>query len=232
MALVLLFIAVPLVNFHPAVWGFVADALMEETLTGRVLALAVGFMLLTYVLGSACGALQSYLLEKAGQAFVRDIRVELFAKLLNQDLAYHDHSSSGELVTRITSDVDAMEQSVLRGLVALVEECVTFIVVAAMVLAISPVVGALSILPLAFSFIFIRIFNRRVKRAYDKARRQVGRIGSFVQGRLGGIQVVQGFNRETAEVDSFAERSDQFYEAAVSASRTRNRAPPAGASRP
>jgi len=165
-ALTLLVLAVPFVNFHPLVWGFVADALVEKTLTPGALAVWLVVMFLTYLVGLAAGAVQSYLLEKTGQAFVRDIRAELFLKFESQSLAYHRDRSTGELVTRITSDVDAMEQSVLQGLTSLLEEIVTFFVVAGMVLWISPAVGAASIVPLAFAFIFIRKYNRRVKSIY------------------------------------------------------------------
>ena len=73
-------------------------------------------MALTYAVGLVTNAAHSYLLEKTGQAFVRDARNSLFEKFQSQSIAYHRDSSSGELVTRLVSDVDAMEQSVLQGL--------------------------------------------------------------------------------------------------------------------
>lgn len=221
-ALTLLVLAVPFINFHPLVWGFVADALVEKTLTPGVLAAWLVVMVLTYLVGLGAGAVQSFLLEKTGQAFVRDIRAELFSKFESQSLAYHRDRSSGELVTRITSDVDAMEQSVLQGLTSLLEEIVTFFVVAGMVLWISPVVGAASILPLAFAFIFIRKYNRRVKSIYAGVRKKLGNIGSFVQDRLAGILVTQSFGREGDESADFKENADGFYESSVKASRLRN----------
>jgi len=221
-ALTLLVFAVPFINFHPLVWGFVADALVGKTLTSGVLAVWLVVMFLTYLVGLGAGAVQSYLLEKTGQAFVRDIRAELFSKFEAQSLAYHRDRSTGELVTRITSDVDAMEQSVLQGLTSLLEEIVTFFVVAAMVLWISPVVGAASILPLAFAFIFIRKYNSRVKSIYAGVRKKLGNIGSFVQDRLAGILVTQSFGREAYEGADFKENADSFYEASVKASRLRN----------
>ena len=117
-ALVLLVFAVPFINFHPLVWGFVADALVDQTLTPELLGIWLAVMLASYLIGVGAGAVQSYLLEKTGQAFVRDIRGELFSKFQDQSLGYHRDRSTGELVTRITSDVDAMEQSVLQGLTA------------------------------------------------------------------------------------------------------------------
>jgi len=222
LALAVLVLAVPFVNFHPLVWGFVTDRLVEQTLTPAVLAIWLGIMLATYLVGLVLGAWQTYLLERTGQAFIRDIRTELFAKFQHQSLAYHRDHSTGELVTRMTSDVDAMEQSVLQGLTTLLEEVVTFVVVAAMVLWLSPVVGAASILPLAFAFIFIRSYNRRVKSVYEGVRRRLGGIGSFLQDRLAGIQVTQSFAREAAEEAGFAERATGFYEMSVAASRLRN----------
>jgi ABC-type multidrug transport system fused ATPase/permease subunit len=222
LALSLLVLSVPFVNFHPLVWGFVADRLVAQTLTPAVLARWLVIMLVTYLAGLVLGAWQSFLLERTGQAFVRDIRKELFAKFEHQSLGYHHDHSTGELVTRMTGDVDAMEQSVLQGLTTLLEEVVTFIVVAAMVLWLSPVVGAASILPLAFAFLFIRGYNRRVKSVYDGVRRRLGTIGSFLQDRLAGIQVTQSFAMEAAEEARFAERADGFYETSVAASRLRS----------
>ena len=77
-ALTLLVFAVPFVNFHPLVWGFVADALVDQTLTSGVLVMWLTIMFASYLIGIAAGAVQSYLLEKTGQAFVRDIRKERF----------------------------------------------------------------------------------------------------------------------------------------------------------
>ncbi|MEM9478149.1 MAG: ABC transporter ATP-binding protein [Verrucomicrobiota bacterium] len=222
LSLGLLILSVPFINFHPLVWGVVADDLVEGTLTLSSLGFWLAVMLGTYLVGLVLSALHSYLLEKTGQAFVREIRSDLFRKFQNQSLGYHRDHSTGELVTRVTSDVDAMEQSVLQGLTSLIEEIVTFIVVAAMVLWISPIVGSLSILPLAFAFIFIRIYNRRVKSIYDGVRKRLGQIGSFVQDRLAGTQVTQSFGRGNFEQAEFDERAAEFYEASVRASRLRN----------
>ena len=221
-SLSLLIVAVPFVNFHPLVWGYVADHLVEKTLTPEILGMWLVIMFATYIIGAGMNAVHSYLMEKTGQAVVRDLRCELFAKFEAQSLAYHRDTSTGELVTRITSDVDAMEQSVLQGLTSLLEEIVTFIAVAGMVLWISPVVGAASILPLAFAFIFIRKYNLRVKSIYEDVRKKLGHIGSFVQDRLAGIQVTQSFAREPAEKSTFDGRAALFYEASVGASRLRN----------
>jgi len=222
LSLGLLVFSVPFVNFHPLVWGYVADGLVQKTLTPELLGMWLALMFASYLIGIAASAVHAYLMEKTGQALVRDLRCELFAKFETQSLAYHRDTSTGELVTRVTSDVDAMEASVLQGLTSLLEEIVTFLVVAGMVLWISPVVGAASILPLGFAFIFIRKYNLRVKSIYEGVRQKLGKIGSFVQDRLAGVQVTQSFAREAAEKADFNQRATLFYEASVQASRLRN----------
>ncbi|MDG2123776.1 MAG: ABC transporter transmembrane domain-containing protein, partial [Verrucomicrobiales bacterium] len=114
-SLALLLVSVPLINFHPLVWGIVGDHLLDGTLTSEILTFWLATMALTYAVGLVTNAAHSYLLEKTGQAFVRDARNSLFEKFQSQSIAYHRDSSSGELVTRLVSDVDAMEQSVLQG---------------------------------------------------------------------------------------------------------------------
>lgn len=213
--------AVPLVNFHPLVWGIVADRLMEKTLTSGDLIFWLVTMFGTYIIGLTANAWHTYLLEKTGQAFVRDIRVALFEKFQKQSLSYHHQHHSGELVTRIVSDVDAMEQSVLQGIAGLLGEIVTFVVVAGMVLWISPLVGTASILPLAFAFIFIRIYKRRVKSLYDGVRKRLGHIGAFVQDRIAGMQVTQTYGREPHEKAVFDDKAKALYETSVRASRLR-----------
>lgn len=221
-ALLLLFISVPLINFHPMVWGFVADALLEQTLTVQTLSFWLILMVGAYIVGLVTSGLHSYLLEKTGQAFVRDIRVELFKKFEQQSIPYHRDHSTGELVTRMTSDVDAMEQSVLQGLTALLEELMTFIFVAGVVVWISPLVGMASILPLALAFIFIKKYNLRVKVVYQGIRTQLGQVGSFVQDRLAGVFVSQSYGREADEVTHFKKNAERFYQASIQASRLRN----------
>ncbi|MGB0415460.1 MAG: ABC transporter ATP-binding protein [Coraliomargarita sp.] len=221
-ALFLLVLSVPCINFHPLIWGFVADALVNQTLTLNTLGWWLVLMTVGYLIGLVAHGVHSYLLEKTGQAFVRDIRAELFNKFQNQSLGYHRDHSSGELVTRITSDVDAMEQSVLQGLTSLLEEIVTFFVVAAMVLWISPLVGMASIIPLAFAFIFIKNYNRKVKSVYAGVRAKLGGIGAFVQDRLAGVLVTKSFGREAEEAAAFQSNAEGFYESSVQASRLRN----------
>lgn len=216
----LLFIAVPIGQVHPLVWRYVVDhVIIDRHIHGLVIAL--GVMLGAQLLAVAIGAWQSWLLEKSGQAFVRDVRNAVFARLIHQPLGYHQDRRTGDLVTRVVSDIDAMESSVLRDLSNLVEECLTFIVVASIVIALQPIVGLTTLIPLAMSFLLIRTFSGKVKTVYESVRNRLGDVGAFVHDRLGGVQLVQSLARETDERNRFAEITQGYYEKSIRALRLR-----------
>jgi len=173
---------------------------------------AIGIMLGAQLLASAAGALQGYFLGKAGQCLVRDLRSALFERLGQQSLAWHHSRRAGDLTTRVISDVDAMESSVLRDLSDLLEEALTFVIVAGIVIALQPVVGLATLLPLLLSFLVIHVFRVRVARLYDAVRARLGDLGAFVQERLGAVQLTQSFAREEAESLRFASLSQDYCE--------------------
>jgi len=219
-SVIFLLIAVPFSQLHPLFWKYVVDdVLPEEDLTKLLLVCLA--MLVSYLIGTAAGTLQDFFLEKAGQGFVRDLRVEAYDKLAHQSMRYHHDRKTGDLVTRVISDVDAMENSVLRNVSGLVQEIFTFIIVAGIVIALQPVIGAFIMLPLFLAFFLIRKFNLQVKRVYESLRKRLGEIGNFVNDRLGGVQLTQSYGLESSETRRFRKVVNKHYSSAVEAIRMR-----------
>ena len=207
--LLLLAVTVPLSQVHPLVWRFVVDNLLSRPDPPALLA-AIGIMLGAQALAVASGALHGYCIGRAGQGLVRDVRTALFAHLERQSLGWHHDRRAGDLTARVIGDVDAMEASVLRDLSDLLEEALTFLIVAGIVIALQPVVGLATLVPLALSFLVIHGFRVRVSRLYEGVRARLGDLGAFVQERLGAVQLTQSFGRERAESDRFADLSDDY----------------------
>jgi ATP-binding cassette subfamily B protein len=220
-ALLLLGVSVPLSQVHPLVWRFVVDNLLSHP-DPRALLGAIGIMLGAQLLASATGALHGYLLGKAGQGLVRDVRSALFERLEHQSLGWHHDRRAGDLATRVISDVDAMESSVLRDLSDLIEEALTFVIVAGIVIALQPVVGLATMLPLFLSFGVIHVFRVRVSRLYEGVRARLGDLGAYVQERLGAVQLTQSFGRERVESARFAELSADYFRRSVRVLRVRS----------
>lgn len=219
-AVLLIVAAIPFVNLHPYLWKVAVDDVLP-TRDARALAVLLAVLLGSYVIGTILKGLHLYLLELAGQGFIKDVRTAVFDKLQNQSLAYHHDHRSGDLVTRVVSDVDAMENSVLRGVASLIEELLTFVWVGAFVIAIQPVIGLCTLVPLAVSFVIVRIYNVRVKSVYGAIRRKLGDVGAYVGDRLGGIQLIQGFVRQAREGESFAGIAERYRIESIRAARYR-----------
>lgn len=214
LALLLLGVSVPLSQVHPLVWRFVVDNLLSHP-DPRALLGAIGIMLGAQLLASATGALHGYLLGKAGQGLVRDVRSALFERLEHQSLGWHHDRRAGDLATRVISDVDSMESSVLRDLSDLLEEALTFLIVGGIVIALQPMIGLATMLPLLLSFFVIHSFRVRVGRMYEGVRARLGDLGAFVQERLGGVHLSQSFGREQAESARFAGLSADYFQRSV-----------------
>jgi ATP-binding cassette, subfamily B, bacterial len=221
LSLAFLCIAAPLAQVHPLVWKYVVDdVLIAGNVAGLWVALVV--MLTSQLVATLAAALQSYFIEKAGQGFVRDVRNAVFSHLEEQSLSYHHERHTGDLVARVISDVDAMETSVLANLSDLLGELVTFIVVAAVVIWLQPVIGLCVMIPLALSYIVVRRFSDRVKQIYEAVRARLGDIGTFVHDRLAGIQLAQSFAQIGREKLAFRAVTQSHYEQSVRAVRARN----------
>jgi ATP-binding cassette, subfamily B, bacterial len=221
LSLAFLCIAAPLAQVHPLVWKYVVDdVLIAGNVTGLWVALLV--MLASQLVATLAAALQGYFIEKAGQGFVRDVRNAIFSHLEEQSLSYHHERHTGDLVARVISDVDAMETSVLANLSDLLGELVTFIVVAAVIVWLQPVIGLCVMIPLALSYIVVRRFSNRVKQIYEAVRARLGDIGTFVHDRLAGIQLAQSFAQTEREKLAFHAVTQGHYEQSVRAVRARN----------
>jgi len=214
-------IALPAGRLHPLFWKFVVDDILPNR-DVHGLFVILGLMVGCHFLAAGASAVQEFFLEKAGQGMVRDLRVEAYAKLGAQSMRYHHDRRTGDLVTRVISDIDAMESSVLRNIAGLIEELGSFILVAAIVIALQPAIGGGVMLPLLFAFLLIKTFNARIKRVYESLRQRLGEIGTFVADRLGGVQLTQSYAKEEEEVGRFQKIVDGHYASSIDAVKARS----------
>jgi ATP-binding cassette subfamily B protein len=148
---------------------------------------------------------QTYLMQWTGQRAMFDLRRELMAHLQTLDVAYFDRNPVGRLVTRVTTDVDVLNELFASGLVTIVGDilALTFIVVA--MFKLSPGMSAfmLGVLPLV---VLVTIkFRRTAAQSFRRIRVAIAKINSYLQEHVAGIAVLQLFNRERKSGEEFAE---------------------------
>jgi ATP-binding cassette, subfamily B, multidrug efflux pump len=165
----------------------------------RLLSLLAFAYLGALVLSFGLEYLQALLTAWLGQRVMFDLRAQIFDHLQTLDLAYFDAHPVGRLMTRITSDVETLNELFSEGVVAIFGDLFTllFIVSAMFLLDWRLALLTLSVLPLVIWT--AALFRSRIRRAYRDIRTHLARINAFLHERLTGVRVVQLFNREEAD---------------------------------
>ena len=152
--------------------------------------------LLAVVFGMLCDFGEQYIMQWVGQKAMFDLRREMMTKLQKLDLAYYDHNPVGRMVTRITTDVDALNELFSSGLLMILGDLLMLSFVVIAMLALSPGMTAFLIAVTPFVVLVTMQFRRAVQKSYRRIRVAIARINSYLQEHIGGIAVLQLFNGE------------------------------------
>jgi len=173
------------------------DAVPAEDIS--LLTLLAAAYLASVVLGFGLQYVQTLLTTWLGQSVMYDLRTEIFRKFQRLDLRFYDRNPVGRLMTRITSDVETLNELFSSGVVTVFGDVFTlvFIVVAMLGMDWQLALVSFSVLPLVAWAAFV--FRSRIRTAYRDIRVRLARINAFLHERITGMRVVQLFNREGAD---------------------------------
>jgi ABC-type multidrug transport system fused ATPase/permease subunit len=161
-----------------------------------------------------------YLRHALGARFIFDLRVRLYAHLQRLSLGFFDTTSTGELMSRVTNDVDALEQFVTHGVPLTVVDLLRLLGASIVLLVVDWQLALVMLIPLPLLVVGLRIFNERARPIYRRVRDRLGDINARLQDNLAGIRVIQAFKQEEAELHSFRAVSERYYDELVRSIRT------------
>lgn len=147
--------------------------------------------------------IQTYLMQWTGQKIMFDMRRQIFAHMQRMHVGFFDTHAVGRLVTRLTSDVDAINEMFTAGVLAIVDDFFTLSFMAIVMLKINWWLALLAFSVLPVILIVTRLFRNSVRESYRRVRAAIARINSFTQEHVSGMRVVQLFNREQRAFDDF-----------------------------
>ena len=150
---------------------------------------------------------QIRIMQRVGQQTMYDMRTEIFGRLQRLPMSYYDRNPVGRLMTRVTTDVDALNDLFAAGVVTMINDIFLLVVMAGLLFSIDRrlALDALAVLPLIF--VVTLVFRKYVRDANRKIRTAIARINSFLQEYISGMSVVQLFNRERKAREEFARRN-------------------------
>ncbi len=159
---------------------------------------------LSLVLQFACSWGETILTGRLGQNVMRDLRRELFDRLQSLGVAFFDRTPAGRLITRVTSDVESLNELFTAGVVAGLGDLFALAAIAVMMWIVDWRLALAAFAVVPFVWLVSRLFQRKVRVAYREIRGKVARINGYLQERIGGLRVVQLFGRERDEAAAFA----------------------------
>jgi ATP-binding cassette subfamily B multidrug efflux pump len=147
--------------------------------------------------------IQTYLMQWVGQKIMFDLRRDIFRHMQQLHVGFFDTHAVGRLVTRLTSDVDAINEMFTGGILAIVDDFFTLTIMGIVMLSINWWLALLAFSVLPVIWFVTRIFRNSVRESYRRVRAAIARINSFTQEHISGMAVVQLFNREQRAFDDF-----------------------------
>jgi ATP-binding cassette subfamily B multidrug efflux pump len=169
--------------------------------------------LLVVICGMFCDFGEQYIMQWVGQKAMFDLRREMMARLQRLDLAFYDHNPVGRLVTRITTDVDALNELFSSGLLMILGDVLMLSFVVIAMLEMSPGMTAFLLAVMPLVVLVTMQFRRSVQTSYRRIRVAIARINSYLQEHISGIAVLQLFNREARSRAEFAQINRDHMEA-------------------
>ncbi len=144
-----------------------------------------------------------YFANWLGQMIIRDLRTKLFKHMMAFKKQYFDNSAVGRLVTRAVNDIETIASIFSQGLFMIVSDLLKMLVVLIVMFFMSWRLSLLVLIILPFIVYATRVFQKKMKAAFEEVRNQVANLNTFVQERLTGMKIVQIFDRENTEYKSF-----------------------------
>src|SRR5499427_6129407 len=185
--------------------------LSSEPMRGiaQLAALYVG----TLVFGFLCDFLQTYYMQWTGQMVMFDLRSQIFRHLQRMHIGFYDKNPVGRLVTRVTTDVDALNEMFTAGVVSIFEDIFVLAGILAIMLCVNWKLALITFAVLPFIGMATKIFRDRVRDSYRRIRVAIARINAHLQEHVSGMIVLQLFNREKRAYQKFSDVNEVHMEA-------------------
>jgi ATP-binding cassette, subfamily B, bacterial len=220
-----LVVAIVLGSAGPALEGagiWLSKILVDDVLVPQnfaaFLPLAAAYLGITLCTGLV-GFLGAYLTAWTGENFLHRLRTSVFAHLQGLSVGFFDRRRLGDIISRLTGDVVAIESLVLSGVSALVTTVLKILLFGTLLFVLDWRLALVSLIVAPLLWWSARSFSRRIKRAASEVRRRSGSIATVIEESLGNAPLVQAYGREQAEVDRFTAQSLGSVAAALRATR-------------
>ena len=172
------------------------------------------FTLGLYLLSAACSFVQGWIMSSISQRTCYGLRQDIVEKIDRMPMGYFERTSVGDVLSRITNDVDTLGQSLNQGVTQLITSTATIIGVLVMMLTINPLMTLITVVILPISLALVMVVVKRSQKFFAAQQETLGQINGLVEETFSGHDVVKAFNREDEAVAHFDETNARLYNSA------------------
>jgi len=187
----------------------VPGAAIDFTAIARIVVLLVGL----YTVSALFGYLQQFIMAGVAQKTVYEMRRDVSTKLARLPLSFFDGRTHGEIMSRVTNDMDNIAGTLQQSLGQIITSIVTILGVIVMMLTISPLLTLITLVVLPLSFVMTRIIAPRSQKYFAEQWKHIGELNGHVEEMYSGHSIVKAFGRERRSIEKFNEVNDKVYEA-------------------
>jgi ATP-binding cassette subfamily B multidrug efflux pump len=218
---VLAVVAVSLQVVGPRILGHATDILVDGLESGDIdttaLHLTLLFAAALYAVAGLLTYFQAWLLAGIVQGAMSRLRSEVEAKINRLPLSYVDRQARGDLLSRVTNDIDNMSQSLQQTLSNMLQAILTILGVVIMMLSISPLLACVSLVVIPFSLVLTRVVAARSRKRFASQWRHTGELNALVEESITGHAIVKAFGKQGEVEGRFRDTNELMYEASASA---------------
>ena len=178
----------------------------------------VGAILLTtlalYCVSAACSFVQGWMMTSVSQRTCYGLRRKIAEKIDRLPVGYFERTSTGDVLSRITNDVDTLGQSLNQGVTQLITSATTMIGVLVMMLSINVEMTLIALLVIPLSLILVKVVVKRSQKYFRAQQKKLGEINGQIEETFSGQAIVRAFNKEDAALATFRETNEALYQSA------------------
>ncbi|HZR30454.1 MAG TPA: ABC transporter ATP-binding protein [Terriglobales bacterium] len=175
----------------------------------QIAGLYLGLLLVSFFMEYA----QTYYMQWTGQKVMFDLRSQIFRHLQQMHIGFFDRNPVGRLVTRVTTDVDALNEMFTAGVVSIFEDVIVLVAIVAVMMGMDWKLALITFAVLPLIFLATLVFRQKVRDSYRRIRTAIARINSYLQEHISGMTVLQLFNREKPAYEKFEKINASHMEA-------------------
>lgn len=177
---------------------------------GHVLSLICIFIIVTFVFKNLFRYLAMYSLSPIRNGVVKDIRNKIFKKTLDLPLSYYSEERKGDIISRMTTDVQEIEWNIMQSLEMIFREPINIVIFLVLMVAMSAKLTLIAFILLPITVLLIGKLGRSLRRSSSESKERMGTLLSMMDETLGGLRIIKGFNAERKVAEKFEAENESF----------------------